>query len=146
MSSPHVYDKAKYHYETVEEHGLSEEHADNHTVVFLRWLIENRLMSDFFEKGAEGILRQFRAGEVSVHKVYGWWDHCLVDDMLSKDGNAFAMHYFDFEQGRYLQDYTATLQGHLPSEFHIDFTEDNYQKMRQVIDRRYEEWKSSKTS
>ena len=40
MSSPHVYDKAKYHYETIEQHGLSEEHAANHTVVFLRWLIE----------------------------------------------------------------------------------------------------------
>ena len=142
MSSPHVYDKAKYHSETIEQHGLSEEHAANHTVVFLRWLIERRMMSEFFEQEAEGILRQFRAGEVSIHQVYGWWDCCLIDDMLSAEGNAFAMHYFDFERGRYIHDYIATLQGRLLSEFHIDYTEDNYQKMRQIIDRQYDEWKT----
>ena len=144
MSSQHVYDKAKYHHETIEQHGLSEEHAANHTVVFLRWLIERRLMSEFFEQEAEGILRQFRAGEVSIHQVYGWWDGCLVDDMRSEEGNAFAMHYFDFERGCYIHDYIETLQGRLPSEFHVDYTEDSYQKMRQVIDRRYDEWKTPK--
>jgi hypothetical protein len=64
--------------------------------------------------------------------------------MLSEEGNAFAMHYFDFERGRYIHDYIAALQGSLPSEFHVDCTEDNYQKMRQVIDRRYDEWKTPK--
>jgi hypothetical protein len=143
-SSPHVYDKAKYHYETTEKFGLSEEHAANHTVMFLRWLIERRMMSEFFEKEAEGILKQFRAGEVSIHKIYEWWDCCLIDDMLSEDGNAFAMHYFDFERGRYIHDYMATLKGRLQSEFHVDYTEESYQKMRQVIDRRYDEWKTPK--
>lgn len=144
MSSPHVYDKAKYHYETINQHGLSEEHAANHTVVFLRWLIEHQMMSDFFEQEAEGVLRQFRAGEVQIYRVYEWWDCCLVDDMLSDEGNAFAMHYFDFDRGRYIHDYIATLQDGLPSEFHVDYTEDAYQKMRQVIDHRYEEWKRPK--
>jgi hypothetical protein len=50
MSAPHVYDKAKCHYETIEQHGLSEEHAANHTVVFLRWLIDRRMMSDFLRR------------------------------------------------------------------------------------------------
>ena len=59
--------------------------------------------------------------------------------MLSEEGNAFGMHYFDFERGRYIHDYIETLQGRLPSEFHVDYTEDGYQKMRKVIDRRYDE-------
>lgn len=144
MSSPHVYDKAEYHHETIEQHGLSEEHAANHTVMFLRWLIERRMMSEFLEQEAEGILQQFRDGEISIHRVYGWWDACLIDDMLSEEGNAFAMHYFDFERGRYIHDYIRTLQGRLPSEFHVDYTEDSYQKMRQIIDRRYDEWTTPK--
>lgn len=144
MSSPHVYDKAKYHYETIEQHGLSGEHATNHTVMFLRWLIERRMMSEFFETESEGPPWQFGPGAMSIHQVYNWWDCCLVDDMLSEEGNAFALHYFDFEHGRYIHDYIETLQGSLPSEFHVVYTEDNYQKMRQIIDRRYAEWKTPK--
>jgi hypothetical protein len=144
MASPHVYDKAKYHDETIDQYGLSEEHAANHTVVFLRWLIERQLMSEFFEKEAVEILKRFRSGEATIHQVYSWWDRCLVDDMLSEEGNAFAMHYFEFGSGRYLRDYAATLQRGLPSEFHIDFTESNYAAMKRVMDRRYEEWKKPK--
>ncbi len=144
MNSPVVYDKAKYHYETIEQHGLSKEHAGNHTVMFLRWMIERQLMSTLFEEEAAEILIRFRAGKASIHEVYEWWDCCFIDDMPSEEGNAFAMHYFEFERGRYLRDYTETLQGSLPTEFHIDYTEANYQKMRQVIDRRYDEWKTPK--
>ena len=62
--------------------------------------------------------------------------------MLSDEGNAFAMYYFDFDRGRYMQDYTSALQGNLPSEYHIKYSEENYQKLRTVIDDRYAEWKN----
>jgi hypothetical protein len=144
MAPPHVYDKAKYHYESVEEHGLSEEHAANHTVYFLRWLIENDLMSDEFIEESGDEIAKFRAGKATIHDVYNWWDCCLIDDMLSDEGNAFAMHYFDFETGKYLQDYTKLLQGDLPSEFHVEYNEENYQALKKVIDRRYRAWKKAK--
>jgi hypothetical protein len=144
VDSPHVYDKAKYHYESIEQHGLSEEHAANHTVVFLRWLIEHNMMNDFFVRESNGTVEKFRRGEATIHQVYEWWDCCLIDDMLSEEGNAFAMAYFDFDHGKYIHDYIATLQGDLPTEFHVDYTEENYEKMRQVIDRRYAEWKPRK--
>lgn len=144
MNFPHVYDKAKYHDDSISQHGLSEEHAANHTVFFLRWLIERRLMSDFFEETSADILKKFREGNATIYQVYDWWDRCLVDDQLSEEGNAFAMHYFEFEHGTYLEDYVATLQGDLPSEFHIDFTEANYEAMKSVIERRYKEWKTQR--
>jgi hypothetical protein len=144
MNSPHVYDKAKYHYETIEQHGLSEEHAANHTVFFLRWLIENDLMSQEFMEESGDEIAKFHAGQASIHQIYEWWDCCLIDDMLSDQGNAFAMHYFDFEKGEYIHEYIELLQGTLPSEFHIDYNEANYQRMKELIDRRYKEWKKSK--
>jgi hypothetical protein len=144
MTAPHVYDKAKYHYDSIEQHGLSEEHACNHTVVPLRWLIENRLLSDMFEKEEHDRLIQFREGKITAQEIYDAWDRCLVDDMLSDKGNAFAMHYFDLAKGRYIHDYIAALQGKLPSEFHIEFTEANYQKMRGIIDRAYKNWQRPK--
>jgi hypothetical protein len=143
-SSPYVYDKAKYHYESVEEAGLSEEHASNHTVPILRWLVENGLMSAFFmEEGAEPVGR-YQRGELSIHGLYDWWDNCLIDDMISDEGNAFGRHYFAFESGKYIPDYIATLQGSLPSEFHVVYSEENYAKIRTVIDKRYSEWKASR--
>jgi hypothetical protein len=145
MNSPHVYDKAKYHYETIEKYGLPEEHAANHTVFFLRWLIEQDLMDQSFVEESGGALQEFRAG-ASIHEVYEWWDGCLIDDMLSEEGNKFAMHYFDFHRGKYLQDYIDTLQGALPTEFHIVYSEENYQRMKRVIDSRYRDWKSPKKS
>lgn len=146
MNSPHVYDKAKYHFDSIEEHGLSEEHAANHTVFFLRWLIENDLMSKEFVEESRDLLEKFRAGRATIHDVYEWWDCCLIDDMLSDEGNQFAMHYFDFDTGKYLEDYTGALQGELPTEFHIQYSEVNYQRMKQLIDQRYKAWKSSQTT
>jgi len=73
--------------------------------------------------------------------LYEWWDCCLISDMLSEQGNAFAMQYFDFERGKYISDYKTTLQESLPSEFHVQYTEENYSKLKAVIDRRYSEWK-----
>jgi hypothetical protein len=48
MNNTIVYDKAKYHDETVMEYGLSIEQASVHTAFFLGWLIENNLYSHEF--------------------------------------------------------------------------------------------------
>jgi hypothetical protein len=132
--------KASIHDESVDEYGLPEEHAVNHTVFFLRWLIEHDLMSEMFMSEGAEILEKFRSGEARIHDVYDWWDRCLIDDMLSEQGNAFAMKYFDFNHGKYIHDYKATLQGKLLSEFHIKYSEEGYQTMRALIDQRYDDW------
>jgi hypothetical protein len=94
MAEAHVYDKAKYHGETIQQYELSEEHAENHTVFFLRWLIENNLMSEHFLSNSGDILEKYRAGSATIHNVYEWWDRCLISDMLSEEGNEFAMRLF----------------------------------------------------
>lgn len=141
--STHVYDKAKYHDETIQGHGLPEEHAYHHTTFFLSWLVKSRLMSAFFETEGAEPLGQYRAGKVSVNELYEWWDTCLISDMLSDEGNAFAMYYFDFDAGLYLSDYSKHLQKALPTEFHVVYTSEHERLLHQVIDSRYEEWKKS---
>lgn len=141
--NPHVYDKAKYHHESIEEFGLPDEHASNHTVPILRWLIENQLMSEFFLTECADELSRFRKGRMSIHELYGRWDRCLISDMLSEQGNAFAMHYFDFEKGAYLKDYCATLQGTLPSEFHVAYSDENYRRLKPLMDAAYAHWAAS---
>ena len=140
---PPSYDKAKYHYETVQEEGLPDAHAANHAMYFMRWLIERDMMSEFFCNEGKEPLAGFRRGEWTIHQVYGWWDEVLAGDMLSDEGNAFAIAYFDFDKGVYLKDYEETLLGKYESTWHIPFTEENYRKFKTVIDRRYEEWKQN---
>lgn len=138
----YVYDKAKYHDESVSAAGLPDNHSCNHTVPILRWLIENNLVSDIFLTEGKDALEKYRLGDLSIQGLYDWWDRCLISDMLSDEGNEFAMKYFDFERGKYIGDYKAALQGDLPTEFHIQYTENNYQQLRAIIDRRYLEWKA----
>lgn len=61
--------------------------------------------------------------------------------MLSDEGNAFAQSYFGFDRGDSLADYARALQRDLPSQYHVPFTEENYQAIRAVIDARYAAWK-----
>lgn len=141
QQGPVVYDKGKYHLETVENYGLPESHAYHHTLYFFRWLIEHDLMSDEFRAETKPF-GQDNVTNDAVLQTYEWWDCCLVDDMLSDEGNAFAQYYFDFDEGGYLSDYMGLLQAGLPSEYHIPLTEENYQQLKQIIDRRYAEWKA----
>ena len=101
MSSPVVYDKAKYHLESVEQYGLDEEQAYVHTAFFLGWLIEHDMMSEEFLEESAAQISDFKARKITPIQIYEWWDGCLIDDMLSDEGNAFAQSYFDFDKGKY---------------------------------------------
>jgi hypothetical protein len=136
-----VYDKAKYHFETIEHLGLPEEHCYNHTTFFMSWLVRKRLMSDWFEQECQPEVARYRAGTMSINQLYEHWDCCLVSDMLSDEGNSFAEHYFEFEKGGYLADYSEHLQRDLPSEFHVSYTPENEVIAHGFISDRYSAWK-----
>ena len=142
MNQPVVYDKAKYHFESVEEHGLAEEQAYVPTAFFFGWLMAHDLMSAESLEDCAKQVEEFKARAITPHPIYEWWDCCLVDDMLSDEGNAFAQAYFDFETGRYLADYSEVLVKELPSEFHVEFNWANYDAMAARIDHRYAEWRA----
>ncbi|WP_043648118.1 DUF7832 domain-containing protein [Chitinilyticum litopenaei] len=141
----HVYDKAKYHCEEVESLGLPGEHAYHHTTFFLSWLIKNELMSASFCSDVEKDLTEYREGKASINQIYGWWDACLISDMLNMQGNAFAKAYFDFSKGEYLDDYHQYLQKELPSEFHVEYTLENETIIHRVISDRFSAWKETRT-
>ena len=63
--------------------------------------------------------------------------------MLSDEGNAFSQFYFDFEKGQYIRDY-ETLADDLWSIFSLRFNDENYSKIKPLIDKAYRSWKSHK--
>ncbi len=139
-----VYDKAKYHDESVHEAGLPHRHADHHLVYFLRWLIENDLVSDEMTKGAAGrALKQYRSGRKSIFWLFSWWDRCLVSDMVSPAARPFVDAYLDYEHGQYLDDYESLLVGELPSFFHVEYTDAGYAVLAARITERRDLWLAS---
>lgn len=142
MNDTYVYDKAKYHDESVAQLGLPEQHAANHALPILRWLIENNLVSEFFKRESGATLESFQKGDSTIYDLYQWWDCCLIGMMLSKNGNRFSMHYFDFSKGAYIADYKQTLQRNLPSEYCVTFSEENYAAIKTIIDTRYAAWQA----
>jgi hypothetical protein len=139
-----VYDKAKYHDETIQGLGLPDDHACNHTTFFMSWLVKNRLMSDDFEYVENNPVNDYRLGKIPINELYEWWDCCLISEMLSPEGNAFAQAYFDFDKGMYLNDYGKFLQKNLPTQFHVPYTADNEAIIHAVIGKRYKDWKKGK--
>lgn len=141
MKGPHVYDKAKYHYDGDYPDELPIEQAFVHTGMFLGWLIDRGLYSDEYWQDMQGYIASFKSREMTGARVYEVCDGALVDDMLSDEGNAFARAYFDFDEGAYINDYEQLLAEDLPTTYHVEDSWDNYEKLKEVIDRRYEEWK-----
>jgi len=141
MKNPIVYDKGKYHDETVMNNNLPEERASVHTALFLGWLIENKLYSEKFSLESQELIVAYKEKQKTAVEIYEWWDRCLIDDMLNDEGNQFAQAYFNFETGQYIQDYLALLVKNLPSEFHVPYTWKNQEIMSTQISKRYLMWK-----
>jgi hypothetical protein len=141
MRDPIVYDKAEYHYGGDYPEDLTGEQAFVHTGMYLGWIIDHDLYSEEFASECPDLIKQFKAGQITGARVYEWWDGCLSDDMLNEEGNAFSQFYFDFEQGQFLADYDELLAGDLPSLYHVEDSQENYDKLKARINQRYEAWK-----
>jgi hypothetical protein len=145
MAEPIVYDKAKYHYDGDFPDDLEIEQGFVHTGMFLGWIIDHDLYSDWFGKELGGYVIAFKACDMTGAKVFEACDGVLMNDMLSDEGNDFAQHYFDFERGKYMGDYGEVLANGLPTMYHVADTWANYEKLKKRIDKRYREWKNAKS-
>ena len=142
MTQNKAYDKAKWHDETVTNYGLPESHASHHIVFFFRWLVEHDLISEWLRTEFPDDYEAVRTNRFSALDYFDSLDRCLISDMLTDEGNAFAEAYFDYDRGCYLSDLIGTLQGNLRSEFHIPFNDQTYGRLKPIIDKRYAAWKS----
>jgi len=72
-------------------------------------------------------------------------DGKFTDEDLNDEGNAFAQDYFDFKKGRYISDYEAALGEGLPDLYHVKDSWENFDRLKPVLDRRFEEWKARRS-
>ncbi|SLH88438.1 Uncharacterised protein [Mycobacteroides abscessus subsp. massiliense] len=148
-SGPTVYDKAKNHAHVLVDDGFDPEYAEQQAAVpgalFLGWLASRGLLSRGHTKWLRREIEAFEAQRQTAVDLYGRLDRCLIDYMLSAEGNAFTQDYFNAADG-YYRDLAKTLAEDLPSEFHIPYTFENQARIDAILDQRYAEWSSGRPS
>ena len=146
MGDTIVFDKAKWHYDGNFPIDLSEDQAFVHTGMFVGWVIDAGLYSEEFAEDFEEEIRKFKARKLTGAGVDRLGDGVFDDDMLSKEGKAFTRTYFDFEKGKYLKDYESLLAGGLPTQYHVQDTWENYDRLKLQIDKRFAAWRKKRRS
>jgi len=146
MSEVHVFDKAKWHYEGDYPAGLDPDQAFVHTGLFLGWIIDAGLYSEEFAQDFAKEIRRFKARKLTGPGVYRAADGVFADDVLSEAGRAFALAYFEFDSGKYLNDYDKLLSSGLPSMYHVPDTWACYDALKPQIDKRYAAWRKKHRS
>ena len=136
-SGPHAYDKADWHLEGEFPEDLPDEQANVHTGMFVRWLIDHDMIAGEFRL----MVSRFKRRGIPGSHPYATWGGALTSDMLTEEGNQFASEYYD---GKFGDDYGELLVGNLPSFYHVADTRENYEKMKQRIDKRYQAWKKER--
>lgn len=137
-----VYDKAKWHYEGDWPKGLRTRQAFVHTGMFLAWIVERDLLSAEIARDYASEVAALKAGRMKGAELLERIGGSLTNDDLTEEGNQFAKAYFDFERGKYLDDYERVLADGLPSLYHVSNTYKNYRTLRATIDERYAKWKA----
>ncbi len=135
-----MYDRMKYHQDTVLAYGLPIERAANHAIQFLRWMAENELLSELLKQECNEQLEQFSNGENTLFEVFEWFDYSLSEDMFSQKGKEFASVYYGEHERQYIHDYQLLCQNQLPTMYHVILNDEIYNRVKSRIDDRYQEW------
>jgi hypothetical protein len=134
-----VYDKAKYHFRGNFPEALPIEQAYVHIGMYLGWVIERDLYSEFFLEESETQIIRFKRRELSCTVLSEIWDGHLGSELFSDQGNMFTYYYYG--GGIYRKDYEKLLmKGDMPSLYYVEDSFENFGKLITRIDERFEEW------
>lgn len=157
-----VYDKAKWHYEAKSmPDELPETAGATHIAFFIRWCIENEMMSEDYQDDFEEELQQIIDNELDCRAFFfDDMDGVFASEDLNTKGNTFAASYYQSEKskfaknfGNYLDDYDSWVKAKLGSEYnsetsyyYIEHTEENYIEIKDICNRRYSEFINYETN
>ena len=143
-----TYDKGKYHTDEVEELGLPYTNRSTHIIFYLRWLVESHLVNDSFNASIQMTREQFLAEYAKSHAQFSLFlDEILSADILSDEGNQFTNSYYHANSGaNYQNDYRNILVGDLESIYMIDYSKENYERLKQILDQQFANWKKNITN
>ena len=144
------FDDASWHYDNDYPIDLEEGNASTHIGMYLKWCINNNLISAELQDGAQAEIEEVKKGKISGATFLN--DNCdgkfLAAD-LNDIGKKFTNDYYEGESnfskryGFYLDDYSNVFENIIKenSVYHLEDNEANYQLIKVKLDERFNEWK-----
>jgi hypothetical protein len=158
-----TFDKAKWHYDTPSAPtGISHEAGATHIAFFLRWCVEKDFINKETARECAKELEQIKNKTLDGREfILHWFDGTLTTEELNTKGALFATAYYGRENTRFAQTYgtytgdygeLVTSKLTIPNidssddnaYFYVEYNEENYEIVKSVIDKRYEEFLSLK--
>ncbi|MCL1992537.1 MAG: hypothetical protein FWG66_06300 [Spirochaetes bacterium] len=144
------YDDASWHYGGEYPENLPDENAAIHIGMFITWCIDNDLLSEEQKEDNHEDLqkvknRKMTGGEFLINNC----DEKFSASDLCELGNGFAGDYyndgtkFTEKHGCYGNDFSELFAEH-ETVYHVEDTWENYEKIKPIVDKRFEEWKKYK--
>ena len=135
-----VYDLAKNHFLGDFPDSLPIEKAYLHIGIFMGWVIENKMYSDFFEEEASTEIYRFNRREIGCIILAEIWNGALSHELFNNETNLFTFYYY--AGGLFKKDYIEVLVKSHKTIYHVEDTWKNFDKICERISERYTEWKS----
>jgi len=139
-----VFDKAKWHLNDEFPKELDQYQSYVHTGLYVAWLVDNNLYDEVFKsKNDEAVLKLLKRQTSPVKFYELQLDGVFDSEGLTQEAIKFTNYYFDFENGKYLEDYFSILDpdDELPSLFHVIDSWENYENLKPVLNERLSEWR-----
>jgi hypothetical protein len=112
--------------------------------MFVAWAFLSGLAGELYIEDFHDDIPRLKSRSVTPGAFFlEFCDGKFTDEDLNDEGNAFAQVYFDFDTGKYLADYEATLGAGLPELYYVKDSWENFDRLKPVLDRRFDEWKAT---
>lgn len=133
-------DRMDWHYGGNFPEDLPNENGGTHIGIFLAWIINNNLEGDLHKEESAEALEDVRKRKITGRDfLIDQCDEKFWEEDLTEEGFVFAESYYEND---YHEDYEETLIKNLPTTYHVEDTWENYDKIAQIIDKRFREWKN----
>ncbi len=141
-----AYDKLDWHVGGTFPDDLPEEAGATHIGFFIAWAITRGLEGDVHheDERSQEPLAAVRERRMTGRTFFlKECDAKFWEDDLNDVANEFARAYYGADEApSYLDDYVTLLAEDLPSEYHVEDSWENFDKVAALLDRRFAEWKS----
>jgi len=132
-------DRAEWHYAGDFPSELPSQNGGTHIGMYLAWIIQRDLGSAVLRRLARDFIPLLQARKITGRELlFRALDEKFLASLLTKVGKDFTRDYY--ETHCYIDDYEAVLGGSLPTLYHVADSWDNYDKLAQVLDQRFERW------
>ena len=131
-----AYDKVGWHSGAVDyPDNLPYENGGTHIGMFLTWLIDNDLISNFHKEDSQEGIDLVRSRVITGRDfLFDYCDEQFGEEFVVPKVLKFVERYYN---NKYLHDYNILLCNGLNVEYEVENTWDNYKKIAPIINKRY---------